>query len=287
MNDVVPPESSTRWASVQGAVISFANDPAVSLTSVGIQYFPLSGDAGTACTAAYDIPDVELAPLPGNALAIAASLGAHAPSGFRATGPALAGALAHMKEWARAHPGRTPVVVLVTNGLPADCEPRRLADLEGLASEAFATEPRVRTFVVALGAGTHQAELDALAKAGATTRAFAVDDRDIVNQVAQSLRVVTDARLTCDFDLLRLDDPDASLDSSKFALSYTPFATMQPELLERLNVASDCSLDDAEGWYFDDPQAPTKAVLCPGTCARLAAGRVQVLLACNLPEQTR
>jgi hypothetical protein len=54
--------------------------------------------------------------------------------------------------------------------------------------------------------------------------------------------------------------------------------------------AGDCALAPGPGWYYDDPVAPTKIVVCPVTCDRLSTlprASVEVLLGCQRNEILR
>ncbi len=48
-------------------------------------------------------------------------------------------------------------------------------------------------------------------------------------------------------------------------------------------TGADCPAG-ADGWYYDDPVAPTRIILCPSTCSRVTAdetGRVDIALGCE------
>jgi hypothetical protein len=70
------------------------------------------------------------------------------------------------------------------------------------------------------------------------------------------------------------------LDPNKVDVSYTPTATGVTEPVAKLNNLGDCQINNSQGWYYDSPGAPTKILICPGTCSRFAAGSVQLLSGC-------
>jgi hypothetical protein len=281
-----PPTS--WWQAAQGAVTSFVNDPRATAAglAVGIQYFPLGGQEPQSCQADYKTPEVEIAPLPGNAAAIVASLKAHQPSAFTPTSAALAGALAHMKAWAPAHPGRVPVVVFVTDGFPTECEPRDITDISQLAKTAFETQPKVRTFVVGFNFGPGGANLNELAVAGGTNAPFLIDRGDVGTQFVSAMLGITSTRLACEFDVKV--PAGIPLGGNQVVVTFTPVATMVETVIPRLNGLGDCSVHANNGWFFDSPTKPTHVELCPGTCGRLAAGKLKVTVGCQtMPGDTR
>ena len=291
MSEAVPaPGTGTWWTAAQQAVTSFVNSPSATDVGVGIQYFPLGGVAPKSCdVAAYSTPEVPVANLPGNAGAIAGSINSHPPTTFTPTGPALTGAIAHMKQWATnpARAGRAPIVVLVTDGFPTECDPQQITDIATLAKNGFDTEPKVRTFVVGFNLGAGKENLNQIAKAGGTDQAFFINfdpanpTADIGQQFVATMLSITAAPLQCAFDIPKPAE-GMVLDLKKIAVDFTPNQPPQlPEGLPYLNTAGDCILNGSKGFYYDNPQTPKQIVLCPGTCSKLAQGVLQTRLGCK------
>jgi uncharacterized protein YegL len=168
----------------------------------------------------YKTPEVDIGLLPGNAAAVAAAIQMHSPTAFTPTAPALSGAIAHMKEWAPTHPGHEPVVVLVTDGFPTECDPLDITDIAQIASTGFNTDPKVRTFVIGFNLGPGGANLNELAAAGGTNKAFLIDGGDVGAQFVNTMLGISSTQLKCKFDL---PTPPAgqTLDISRVAVSYT------------------------------------------------------------------
>lgn len=83
--------------------------------------------------------------------------------------------------------------------------------------------------------------------------------------------------IPCRFDI---PDPPAGMtfDSNRVNVVYTPGSTGVPQAIPR----SDCST--GQGWYYDDPSAPTEILLCPDTCGVVDGddtGHVQIQLGCQ------
>ena len=130
----------------QAAVAKFVQDPAAAGIGVGVQFFPYQGQVeatGSCNVASYAVPEVDIAILPGNTGAIQAAIQAHAPTTFTPTAAALQGAIQYMQQWAPLHPGRQPVVVLVTDGYPTECNPMDPSLIAQIAQAAFEGTPRV------------------------------------------------------------------------------------------------------------------------------------------------
>jgi hypothetical protein len=288
MADPIPSSnpSISWWQAAQQGVTDFVNDPRAAglqvdlpVTAVGIQFFPLNGVAPQSCTADYKTPEVEIGLLPGNAKAVAGAILKHQPTAFTPTAPALQGAINHMKEWSPNHPGRAPVVVLVTNGFPTECDPQDIIDIASIAQNALNTVPSVRTFVVGFNLGPGGSNLDALAEAGGTGKPFLIDEGDIGAQFVDAMLSISNATRQCMFDV-PTPPTGTTLDAGTLGVTYTPSATGVEAQVPKLNGLGDCDLNMGTGWFFDSPTAPSKILLCPGTCAKLAAGVAKVVTGC-------
>jgi len=63
-------------------------------------------------------------------------------------------------------------------------------------------------------------------------------------------------------------------------VTYTS-ADESREEVPRISDFSACSRNPNGGWYYDNPAAPTQILVCPCTCSRFEAGRVDVALGCK------
>jgi hypothetical protein len=285
MGDALPDGSGTWWTAAQTAVTSFVNNGRANGLNVGLQYFPLGGVAPASCTAKYSTPEVELGLLPANAAALTASIQAHSPSSLTPTAPALEGAIDHMKAWAPNHLGRAPVVVFVTDGFPTECEPQQVPDIAVLAKTAFETEPKVRTFVVGFNLAHGGENLNQIAKAGGTNKAFLIDKGDIGAAFVNAMLSIATQPLNCSLDIPPPTDPNLVLDPEKVDVRYTPSATGVTDHVKKLNNLGECDSAGGQGWYYDSPARPTKIIVCPGTCAGFAAGVVETINGCSPTSQ--
>ncbi|MES1178158.1 MAG: vWA domain-containing protein [Myxococcales bacterium] len=281
MNEPLANGTGTRWSALRDAVEQFVTKLGTTDIRAGIAFFNRTGarDDSLDCDVGfYAQPQVEIGPLAQVGAALVSAIDRTAPGGLTPTLPALQGALQHARQWATAHPGRATSVVLVTDGFPTQCQsPVSINAIADVAREAHENAPYVRTFVVGLAAGFN---LDAIAQAGGTTAAYLVDESNIVESFSHTLSNISDSRLGCSYDIPAPPNGSTLIDDDKVQLVYTP-SVGDVEEVPRLLSADACGRNPNGGWYFDDPNQPTKIAVCPCTCARFAAGRVDLKLGCE------
>jgi hypothetical protein len=242
--------------------------------------------------------DVEIAPLPGNAAAINSSLDGHMGSTVTPTPPALQGAVQHAQTWAQGHPGHVVIVVLVTDGQPNTCGSdggNAIADVQAAAAAGLAGAPKIVTYVVGITAQgqtcifdqnpPNEDDLNAVAMAGGSDRAFLVDTSvgDAVKQFFDAVSAIqAKTSLPCEYAI-----PQASgsgkVDPKKVNLTYASGAGQSNDVLLAMGGLSQCD-PNTGGWYYDDPQTPTKIELCPSTCSQVSSddnGKVHLVLGCE------
>ena len=271
-------EQSSKWTDVTAALDAFVQQPNLDGFSVGIQYFALGNNS---CTASdYATPEVEIAPLPGNASAIVNSIAAHSPTTGTPTSAALQGAIDHVKAWETAHPDHVSVVVLATDGLPEQCD-TNLTDIDAIAKAGATGTPKVLTFVI--GVGTSLSNLNGIAAAGGTTSAFIVDTTGNIN--AQFLAAMNAIRgsgaLGCRYNipLPTTGNPDYS----NVTVTYTPKGGNPMQLVHVSDMAACPSSGNA--WYYDSNSMPTQIILCSAACSSIGAdqsGEIDVYTPCSV-----
>jgi hypothetical protein len=266
---MVAPDASgmTRWAAVTSALQQFYQSPASAGIGVGMQFFGL-GLGGISCTAAdYAMPEVEIAPLPGNAMALTMSLAAHGPSSVTPTPAALQGAILHAQDWKKSHQSHAVAVLLVTDGEPDLCG--LTPDVASAAMAGLTGTPPIQTFV--LGVGTSLDALNQVAMAGGSGQAYIVSgNTNVAQSVLDALNKIRAATaLPCDFTLPK-SDPGKPIDYSMVNVLYTP----QGGASEVVYYASDPSKCTPmnKAWYYDNPRTPTRIVLCDDTCKAISTG---------------
>ncbi|HMR74028.1 MAG TPA: hypothetical protein PKD61_02920 [Polyangiaceae bacterium] len=98
----------------------------------------------------------------------------------------------------------------------------------------------------------------------------------VFNNIANS--IVTS--LACELVTPPQQQPGGLIDWAKVQVEYTPGGTGTPQLFPQVPNAAACAGD---GFYYDNPAAPTKAILCPTACTKVKAdsnAKLELLLGC-------
>jgi hypothetical protein len=199
--------------------------------------------------------------------------------GLTPTGPALRGALDQARTWAAAHPDRQVVTVLATDGLPTECSPQEIPDIAQLASSENSAADPVRTFVIGVFSAADlgddgQANLDALARAGGTDRAFVINTGgNVADDFLQALNKIRDTAVSCEFQL----GAEAALDFDRVNLRLSEPSGAVSDLA---NVGDLSACGNDQGWYYKRAEdgTPTQIEVCPSTCARFTTSGVSAEL---------
>jgi hypothetical protein len=241
--------------------------------------------------ASYATPAVEVAPLPGVAAAIEASLGQHMPDGLTPTSAALSGAISHAQALAAANPTHKVVVVLATDGEPDECTPSDIAGVAAIASAGRAGTPAISTYVIGVFAPAEAADaqtnLSTLAAAGGTGQAFIINTSQNVSQAfVSALNSVRSSGLACQYTVPTPSTDAGHLDYFSVNVEYTS-GSNQTVTIGNVKDRASCSPTQG-GWYYDvDPSTgarPQTISICDTTCNELQsdpAGRVDILLGCQ------
>jgi von Willebrand factor type A domain-containing protein len=272
--------NTTRWQALRDAVQNFTEAPRAAEIRAGIGFFSLSaaGDDTQDCNPdAYAKPIVPIAPISEVGPDLVEAMDRAAPGGLTPTVPALRGAISYARSWALDNPGRATVVVLVTDGYPTQCDsaPEQISQA---ARAGFESPEHIRTFVIGVG-DVAKFNLDNYARSGGTKSAYLTDAGDVSTTFVDALNNITNRALACEYQLP--PPPEGmKLDANKVQFIYTPSSDL-PEEIPRISSLAACANTPNGGWYYDDPNQPSKIAVCPCTCARLQAGRVDVRLGCK------
>jgi hypothetical protein len=234
---------------------------------------------GTQCTQdAYSTPAVAIAALPGNASKMMASIDATMPEGRTPTAPALQGAVTEASTWAKMNPGHRVVAVLATDGLPTECMPVDIGPVAAFASQGLMATPSVSTFVIGVF-GPDDADspsnLDTIAKAGGTNKAFIVDTSgDVTKEFEAALDAIRGSALvSCDFQVPP-STGGAMLDFNKVNLEVT-FTGGKQQQLVYVDSDAACAAATNPAWHYDvaptGSAAPTRIIVCPSACTTIKA----------------
>jgi hypothetical protein len=269
-----PACSETRLDAVRSATEQFLNDPESAGIGVGLGHFGNQPIGQASCQQSdYEAPGVVIGTLPEHASTLMATLNQVEPTGETPTGAAIRGACTYASGHKQNAPHHQVVILLLTDGkpeAPATCQGGQgaccptLSDAVAAADECR-TGADIKTYV--LGVGPLLENLEQIAVAGGTERAYLVEGGDVSTQVLDALnRIRGDAAIPCQ---LQLPEPpvDQTLVYDQVNLEYETSAC-ESTLFYSVQNATECGSED--GWYYDDPQNPQSIHLCPQSCDRVS-----------------
>ena len=277
----------SRWDAVREGLVNFQQDYAsVSGSKVSLVFSAArSAEAspGVCTSAAYDVASFSASEA---ATGITNAFRDHEPTGAdRPLRPALEAAFAHLQaepydvEYGNRYP--QPVIILVTAGAPDACSTNDPVDELAAVAKSFNDVP-IPTYVIEVGS---EANLDAVAKAGGSTRAQSINDGDVAAQVEQAARNALDGYRWGDACTHYFSIGDNDFTGSEWVLNPD---SEHAEAIPWLAGPEDCADSPNGGVYplppkeFDGEAIPGYQY-CPCTCARAARFNAnhQLTLACT------
>ena len=282
MNELLGDSGLSRWETITAAMQRFVALEDVQNTRVGMQFFSLTAtlDEAVECDpASYANPAVQIGPISetGPALTTAIEEMTQLVGGLTPTYAALQGAVQHATDYADST-GRTAAVVLVTDGLPTQCEVRSVAAITDLAARAR-VEAEVLTFVIGLSPGIWN--LHQIAQQGGTSEAYIIDQGDGVEQFVDTIRSISATPFPCEFEIPEVDNPTLDIDYEKVQVLYWPENQGAPEEIPKISDSSVCSRSPHGGWYYDSGVNPTSIRVCECICNRFGRGIAEVRFGCK------
>lgn len=279
-----------KWAHVRGALKVFVQNPNYANMGVSLQFFPVRQQCSVDL---YGVPDVPMQVLPDVAPTFASAVDAQRMFGGTPLVQVLEGMLGYLRDWAGAHPGRKPVIVLATDGIPdetcsaSDIEPpNSLENAVAVAQAAYTGEPSIPVFVI--GVGAELTALNRIAEAGGTRAAAVLSTGGNVTQAfLAALDDVRTSALSCEFEI-----PAPSMGKIDFEAVNVQFQD-DSDTAETFSYVEDdagCSIAPDHGWHYDDPEQPQYVRLCPPTCERVNAkssARVNIAFGCKRNDVVR
>jgi len=288
------PPQPTKWDYAVAGLKDFIRDPASAGIELGLGYFP---DVGLCDGSGYDVPFVDLGVLPENEPALTSSLDTRVPDGGTPLEGALRGATNFCLAFNANNPDASCVAVLITDGAAEECAARGATELASIAASAF--ESGVITYAAGMQ-GADFAVLDAIGRAGGAdcdpaSASFACDltaDRDAFIAALSSIRDRTRTQtrverrverevqtVPCTWEIPAPPSGE-SLDPARVNVELAPPGERSIAVSK---VADEAACGTADGWFYDDPSAPSSVVACPATCGRIDSApdiRVNLLFGC-------
>ncbi len=299
-----------KWEPIVAATKGFFTDPASRDISATLTFFPSTSvqqggfgtpgaappdpTAGNPCDGdSYAEPDVALTALPSEAFVTAIDNVAPDRLGTP-TMAVLQGTLDQAAALSQTNPANY-AVVLVTDGLPALCNPTddNVANVAALAAQGFADGVPVYVIGVdspegsSFGAGEDSiGNLNLIAEGGGTNEAFIIGTGDVATTIADFTSVIEqikESTFSCAMPIPAAPEGQA-FDKERVNVAYgnangeTPFVYDQT-----------CAGEYA--WRYDNADAPTQIELCPDVCERVkadqqGAGKLDVEFGCERRTST-
>jgi hypothetical protein len=279
-----------KWAHVRGALKVFVHNPNYANMGVSLQFFPVRQQCNVEL---YGMPDVAMQVLPGVAPAFTSAVDAQRMFGGTPLVQVLEGMLGYLRDWASAHPGRKPVIVLATDGIPDDtCSasdidpPNTLENAVALAKSAYTGEPSIPVFVI--GVGAELSALNRIAEAGGTgAAAVLATGGNVTQEFLAALDDIRTSALSCEYEI-----PAPSTGKIDFDAVNVQFQddSATSETFFYVADAASCSAAPDNSWYYDDAARPGHVMLCPKTCERVSATRaakVSIAFGCKRNDVVR
>lgn len=284
---ITPGCQVTRLDAVRQATEQFMGDPESAGIGIGLGLFGKQPIGEAVCgDAAYIQPEVPMGLLPEHAANVSDVLASVVPTGETPTGPALRGACTYATGYRSTAPDHQVVLLLLTDGRPeapttcsggtGPCCPT-LDEAVAAADECRATTG-IRTYV--LGVGPLLDNLEQIAVAGGTERAYLVGGGDVGQEVLNALnRIRGSAAIPCELQL-----PEAPLGQAlAFDQVNISYERAECDVTQFPSVASAEQCGELDGWYYDDPDAPQRIQLCPRSCDRVSGpgGNLYYSIGCD------
>jgi hypothetical protein len=116
----------------------------------------------------------------------------------------------------------------------------------------------------------------AMATGGLTFSICTDDWKSLFNKLAEKVSV--SAPIPCELLVPESNDGKA-LDPNLVNVVFTPEGESMGAPIPRVDAAASCGMSSA--WYYDNPEAPSKIVLCPTTCTTVeGGGAIDIALGC-------
>lgn len=276
----------TRWKPVTAALRVFLSSPTTAGITANMRLFPHDDTKSVSCkNAAYLTADVALTPLP-NVVPFDAVLVENPTNSFTPTRAVLNGTVKEAQALRATDPATQVVLLLVTDGEPQQCggeDPNN--DLAGAVAEVEGKG--IPMYVIGLGEDSLKPNLTALANAGGTGVGDGGAGLGPIF-VETGNPAATEAQFTAALDQIRnkLASCDVSIPAAPAGKTFDR-NKVNVTLTTGSGVATELGYDPScagAGWKYDDPNTPSKILLCPATCEPIKsdpASKVDVAFGCE------
>jgi len=275
-----------KWSQTTAALQSFFMDPESAGLWMALSFFPHPACAESDCNIqSCSHPQVPLgeltnlsAPTDTHEQALIDSFIDVTPSGDTPLSAALEGAVLWAQTHLQSHPYDKAVVVLVTDGVPTDCNEDHNYIIQK-AQEAAGSG--VLTFAIGLE-GSSESLMNGIANAGGTGQGIFVGTANAEQELVAALNSIRESTIACEYQLPETIEGQ-EVDPEEVNVLYTPQGTGDPITIGQVPSVSDCT-DELGGWYYNDPLAPTSIIFCPSTCDAIRTdldAEIELVIGCE------
>jgi len=262
-------DRTLKWDPVVAATTAFFGDTGSLGLFASMVFFP-SHDEDRCEDASYVTPDVPFTRLPSPLFADAlTAIGEEEWEGGTPTLHVMNGVLQFVQESRDAVAGKY-AIVLVTDGYPQGCDDNDIASVTAVAEDA--AEEGIFTYVIGVNnpplpdAPDTVSNLTQIAVGGGTQAAFIIDTGNPEQTTADFNAVIDgirDAAFSCD---VAIPAPPENRQFDKQRVQIAASVDGEPVVFD---YDADCVAPFA--WHYDDPDAPSRIMLCESTCEAIRA----------------
>ena len=268
-DDPVPLEE-WRIQPVREAMHQFLQDPASTGIGVGLGFF---GDHDSSEDDDPQICSVEnhadatvgIDRLPDAAPGLITALDGGEPQGGTPTHLAIEGSCVYVNDWRNMNLGHKVVILLVTDGVPEAACDANIELATDAAAECYNGGKGFQTYVLGVVANNNNSldQLNQIAAAGGTERAYLTDKNDIAGSVLEALNAIrADATIPCTLPV------PAPRDGSPLDYNYVNLGICDAggDNLPTYYVPSEADCGEAGSWYYEETADGRAIQLCDATC---------------------
>lgn len=283
-----------KWGNATRAMNAFFRDPETAGFRIALRFFganPVPGCDAEACTndtvSACAEPQVPLGeptsePDDPHERALIDAVAAANPD---FSGTPMFAALSGATEWGIARQQQNPdeqvVVVFVTDGIPQfqDCS-EDIGEIAALAQTAYDGHG-VLTYAIGIE-GSSEAQMDQIARSGGTSEGIFVGAQNAERDLLAALSQIRGEIASCDLQMPR--PTVGTVDPTRVNVSIT--SGVGDVTLGQVSDLDACG--DLGAWYYDEPGAPSRILLCPAACEIVrseAMSQIDIVLGCVTSRQ--
>lgn len=274
------PLEEWRIQPVRDAMRQFLQDPASKGIGVGLGFF---GDHESSQDDDPQICSVEnhadatvgIERLPDAAPGLITALEAGEPQGGTPTHLAIEGSCVYVNDWREQHLGHKVVILLVTDGVPEAACDANIDLATAAAADCYDDGRGFQTYVLGVVANNNNSldQLNRIAAAGGTERAYLTDKSDIAGSVLEALNAIrADATIPCTLPIPQPRD-GSPLDYNYVNLGICDAAG---ENLPTYYVPSAADCGAAGSWYYEETGNGRAIQLCEATCAAVSVAEAEL-----------